>query len=137
MMKKTLVILVITTFGLSFNPNQEFFNKKIDLKVGIYSWIPEGAYAIELLEKQFEKKHPHIDIDIDLVDPYYDEEGNYEFTPLDSIHNFDIFEIDLVRLDELIGGEFGGIDKIPTNLLRSSDYYVSGAAKVMSSSKRE
>ena len=46
---------------------------RVDLEVGIFKWIPDGATAIERLERDFERAHPGIDLDLRLVDPYADD----------------------------------------------------------------
>jgi len=105
------------------------------LKVAIYSWIPEAAFATEKLERQFEKKYPNIDLDIELFDPYASNSNKSEFFALDAIRKFDLVEIDIVKLDELIKGKYGGIDKIPTELIKPKDFYISGPSEFLQSNR--
>lgn len=109
-----------------------------NLKVAVYTWIPEAAAAVEKLETDFEAIHNHIDLDLFLINPYSDKKGKYdEYVGLGSLPDFDIVEIDLIRLEELVKGKFGGLEKIPPLVQKRPNEYVGGAGKVMKSSNGE
>ncbi|MGB0525629.1 MAG: hypothetical protein ACPGJS_21810 [Flammeovirgaceae bacterium] len=109
--------------------------KKTILNVGIYSWLPEAGYAIEKLERAFEQQYPEIDANFRLVDPYSDGDSSDEFSSLADLKQFDVFEIDAVRLDELVGGKYGGIEKIPAGVAGQPNTYIAGASTLKSESK--
>lgn len=98
---------------------------RTDLNVAIFAYLPDSSAAIERLEASFEQKYPSIDLDLDLWNPYDDA---FEDDGLSQMVNFDLVEVDLCRIDELIGGKFGGLDKIP-KLHRKAPAEFVGAAK--------
>lgn len=103
-------------------------SRNIDLNAAIFSYLPDAATAIEKLEDIFEQKYSSIDLDLELWNPYDDA---FEDDGLSQIVNFVIVEIDTCRIDELMNGAFGGIDKIPTEVLRDSETYVGPAKAIM------
>ena len=106
---------------------------RVDLEVGIFMWLPDASTAIERLERDFERVHPGIDLDLRLVDPYSDDA---ESGGLALMTQLDLIEIDAVRLDELMAGGFGGLDPLPDGVVRAADDYVEPAATVARSDRR-
>lgn len=127
-----LLLFLISTISYSYS------QKKSTLKVGIYLYLPQIGYAIERLETEFEKKHEHIDLELHIFDSYSPKpldspSENPEFDQLNSISEYDLVEIDLIRLEELINGKYGGIEALPKELRISKDRYVAGAKAIQDS----
>lgn len=108
---------------------------KTDLNVAIFAWIPNAAASLESLEEAFEDyTEGKIDLNLELWDPY---ETAVSDDGLLQIHDFDLVEIDLVRLDDLLNDpRFGGLDPLPTNLIQDSDKLV-GAARALRTHHQE
>jgi hypothetical protein len=98
---------------------------RLDLNVAIFAYMPDASTAIEKLESAFEHQYPSIDLDLELWNPYDD---SFKDDGLEQIINFDIVEVDLCRIDELVDGKFGGLDRMPTALRKQPSDFV-GAAK--------
>ncbi len=98
------------------------------LNVAIFAYLPDASTAIKKLENAFERRYLSIDLDLELWNPYDD---SFEGNGLSRIVDFDIVEIDTCRIDELMEGQFGGIDEIPIEVRRTPDSYV-GPAGVIS-----
>ncbi|MEO0853616.1 MAG: hypothetical protein AAFY15_08950, partial [Cyanobacteria bacterium J06648_11] len=64
---------------------------------------------------------------LELWNPYDD---SFEDDGLSQIVDFDIVEVDTCRIDELMGGAFGGLDIIPQEIRMGSQAYV-GPAKAI------
>lgn len=103
---------------------------RLDLNVAIFSYTPESAFAIERFEETFEAAHPEIDLDLVLWDPYADE---FKKRGLEKIKDFDIVEIDVCRLTELVAGEFGGLDEVPKDCRQASEIYIGPARELAES----
>lgn len=101
--------------------------QKTDLNVAIFAYLPEASTDIENLEKEFEKRHPSIDLDLELWDPYADK---FEEDGVAQIVDFDLVEIDTCRIDQFMNGAFGGIDELPAEARQDPDDYV-GPARVI------
>ncbi len=103
---------------------------KVDLQVAIFAYLPDASAAIERLEELFEKQNPKIDIDFELWNPYddaIDDDG------LEQILDFDVVEIDVCRIEQLIAGHVGGIEKLPAASRPAADDCV-GPAKPLAKS---
>lgn len=96
---------------------------QVDLKVAVFEFLPDGSSAIKRLEAAFELAHPMIDLDLELFDPYGDDN-------LSKITQFDLVEVDLCRIDELIAGKFGGLDKLPSSTRNDANDYVEPARTI-------
>ena len=125
---------ILFTFNLLSSICRSFFKimsadntNRIDLNVAIFAYMPDASTAIEKLENYFEQQYPCIDIDFELWNPYDDA---FKDDGLEQISKFDIVEVDLCRIDELVGGKFGGLDKIPSSLRKKSSDFV-GVAKTI------
>lgn len=103
-------------------------SRDIDLNVAIFAYLPDASTAIEKLEEAFERRYSSIDLDLELWNPYDDA---FKDDGLSQIVDFDIVEIDTCRIDELMGGAFGGLDKIPPEIQRDSGAYVGPAKAIM------
>ncbi|MEK6259457.1 MAG: hypothetical protein AABP62_12645 [Planctomycetota bacterium] len=84
--------------------------ERTPLKVAVFAFVPDASAAIKRLEADFEKAHPSIDLDVELWDPYSD---SIDDDGLEQLTEFDVAEIDVCRIDDLIAGVYGGIDEIP------------------------
>ena len=98
------------------------------LNVAIFAYLPDASTAIKKLENAFERRYLSIDLDLELWNPYDD---SFEGNGLSRIVDLDIVEIDTCRIDELMEGQFGGIDEIPIEVRRTPDSYV-GPAGIIS-----
>jgi hypothetical protein len=94
------------------------------LTVAIFAWLPDAAAALEKLEEGFEAAHQPIDLELELWDPYKDTVAD---DGLEQIQRFDVVEIDICRLPELIDGAFGGLDMMPPGLRGEAGRYVEAA----------
>ncbi|MCH8042387.1 MAG: extracellular solute-binding protein [Planctomycetes bacterium] len=104
--------------------------RRTDLNVAIFAYLPDASTAIEKIEDAFEQRHPSIDLDLELWNPYGDEVKD---DGLKQIKKFDVIEIDACRIDQLIAGAFGGLDVIPASVRGKPDEYVGGASVLASS----
>lgn len=100
-------------------------DREVDLHVAVFAYLPDASTAIEKLEEEFEARYSSIDLDIELLNPYDDE---IEADGLSQLVDFDVVEIDACRIDQLMGGALGGIDKLPPDLLRPKGAYVGPAS---------
>lgn len=103
--------------------------ERTDLSVAIFAYLPDASTAIEQIEQRFERRYPGIDLDLELWNPYDDA---FEDDGLSQIVNFDIVEVDSCRIDELMAGEFGGLDEIPIEV-RSQPNGLVGPARTIAS----
>lgn len=103
--------------------------QRVDLNVAIFAYLPDASTAIKMIEERFERRYPGIDLDLELWNPYDD---SFEEDGLSQIVNFDIVEIDSCRIDELMAGKFGGIDKIPVEVRVAPDSLVGPARTIAS-----
>ncbi len=123
-----LVPVVAAFIALSTCQFAHAQSRDIDLNVAIFAYLPDASAAIEKLEEAFEQKYSSIDLDLELWNPYDDA---FEDDGLSQIVDFDIVEIDTCRIDELMGGAFGGLDKIPAEIQRAPSAYVGPAKAIM------
>ena len=127
-MHQHIVALLSTVVVLAVDLNIGFAqDSKVDLHVAVFAYLPDASAAIEKLEDEFEARYASIDLDIELLNPYDDE---VEMDGLSQLVDFDVVEIDVCRIDQLMGGALGGIDKLPATLLRPESSYV-GPAKTL------
>ncbi|REJ65770.1 MAG: hypothetical protein DWQ31_17715 [Planctomycetota bacterium] len=105
-------------------------SRRTDLNVAVFAYLPDASTAIEKIEEAFENQYKSIDLDLELWNPYDDKR---EDDGLEQIGKFDVVEIDVCRIDQLIGGAFGGLDAIPAELRGVPDDFVGGAAAVAKS----
>jgi thiamine pyridinylase len=103
-------------------------SRDIDLNVAIFAYLPDASTAVEKLEEAFEQRYSSIDLDLELWNPYDD---SFKDDGLSQIVDFDLVEIDTCRIDELMGGAFGGLDRIPNEIKRGPDSYVGPAITSM------
>ncbi len=106
--------------------------RETKLTVAIFAWLPDAAAALENLEERFEGVHPTMDLELELWDPYKNEVGD---DGLKQIRKFDVVEIDICRLNELVAGSFGGLDRLPADLRQSPESHVGAARTVLASDK--
>ncbi len=117
------VVIALFTSSLTYAHSRD-----TDLNVAIFAYLPDASTAIERLEEAFEQRYSSIDLDLELWNPYDDA---FKDDGLSQIVDFDIVEIDTCRIDELMGGAFGGLDKIPLEIQRNSADYVGPAKAIM------
>lgn len=103
-------------------------SRDTDLNVAIFAYMPDASTAVEKLEDAFEQRYSSIDLDLELWNPYDDA---FKDDGLSQIVDFDLVEIDTCRIDQLMGGAFGGLDAIPAEIRRGADSYVGPATTSM------
>lgn len=105
--------------------------ERLDLNVAVFAYTPEAAFAIEQFEEAFEEANPTIDLDLVLWNPYdnswKDDRG------MEKIKEFDVAEIDVCRLTELVAGEFGGLDEIPKSCRLAPEVFIGPARELVES----
>lgn len=106
------------------DPKAKTTQKHIDLNVAIFAYLPDASAGIERIEEKFEHRHKNIDLDLELWNPY---EDGIEDDGLRQLPKFDIVEIDVCRIDQFIGGMFGGLDVIPADVRGKPNDYIGGA----------
>lgn len=103
-------------------------SRDTDLNVAIFAYLPDASTAVEKLEEAFEQRYSSIDLDLELWNPYKDA---FKDDGLSQIVDFDLVEIDTCRIDELMGGAFGGLDQIPDEIRHGAGHYVGPAKAIM------
>ena len=134
MNSKTLILLCLLCSLATATTLADEPTSKTDLHVGIFMYLPNASSAIERLEKTFEESEAGKDIDVDfeLFDPYSSADDIDKFR--NKIASFDLVEIDLVRLDDLLGAD-PVIEQLPSSVVYPAEQFVSGAVTVASSSQ--
>ena len=97
------------------------------LNIALFKYIPDANSAIERFEERFEAAHPEIDLDIELWDPYRDA---VEKDGIEQICRFDVVEIDVCRLDELLSNRRFALDPMPAAIIRTAGQFIEPARTV-------
>lgn len=124
-MRMCLVVIFLTVLAIETSNAQ---SRDVDLNVAIFAYLPDASTAVEKLEDAFEQRFSSVDLDLELWNPYDDA---FKDDGLSQIVDFDLVEIDTCRIDELMGGAFGGLDRIPKEIRRGADSYVGPATTSM------
>lgn len=123
------VLMLFNTTGVLIAQSRD-----IELNVAVFAYLPDASTAIERLEDKFEQQYSRIDLDLELWNPYDDA---IEDDGMAQIVDFDIVEIDACRIDQLMNGAFGGLDKIPPEIQGAPTAYVGPAKAVMDTNVKE
>ena len=88
-----LLLLLLAIFSISFSIVS--FADKLKLSVLIYPWVPDYNHISKVVEKEFEKRNPEIDLIISDQNWDYYEPGGLE-------KKYDIYELDTIFLPDFI-----------------------------------
>ncbi len=119
-----LIVAGVTASWASVQAASAAGRDSTKLTVAIFAWLPDAAAALETLEESFEAAHERIDLELELWNPYKDTVAD---DGLQQTQRFDVVEIDVCRLPELIDGAFGGLDMMPPELRGEPRRYVKAA----------
>ena len=124
------LVLFVAQFAHAGSARHDNPQRRVQLNVAVFAYLPDASAAIERIEEVFERKNRTIDLDLELWNPYDDA---IEQDGLLQISKFDLVEIDACRIDELIGGGYGGLDELPPAIRSSPNNFVAGAKKLLQS----
>jgi ABC-type glycerol-3-phosphate transport system substrate-binding protein len=127
-------LLAIAMLGTSAAAVAQTQSRDTDLHIAMFAYLPDASTAIEKFEDEFESRFATIDLDIELWNPY--DDGTQD-DGLSQLVDFDVIEVDACRIDQLMNGAFGGLDPLPTEVLRSEDSFVGGAKSLIGTGARK
>lgn len=113
-----LIFVLISGAKTSNNEN----HYRTQLSVAMFAWIPEMANAFQQMEKDFEAKHPSIDLEITGIDPYATD-GYGIYSKTNEFYKFDIVEIDLCMFDDMFHILPPSMEPLPSKINEGLSYY--------------
>ncbi|GAA4850719.1 hypothetical protein [Algivirga pacifica] len=133
LIKGTFLIVTFLSFFIGEAVAQDtLMQRRRDLVVSLYPYLPNASDLYWKIERAFEEKHPEINLQIQLntVDYYSQDSVNRKGISFDEA---DVYELDCVFLEEFI--QSGKIQKIPaTYQQRMEDYLPMASIAVKDSS---